>query len=91
MIFTDRFMAVPFVIMFHVCLYYTVLSFHCSLASTCWEMADLLAILRVIFPCVFVSLPYGISLDVSIPDLYYLLNFSNLKLKLTTFQPLHSK
>ena len=35
---------------FHVCLYYTVLSIPCSLVSTCWERADFLALLCVMFP-----------------------------------------
>ena len=26
----------------------------CSLVFTCWERADLLAVLYVVFPCVFV-------------------------------------
>ena len=40
--------------MFHVCLYHTVLSGPCSLVITCWESADLLALLSVIF-LVFLS------------------------------------
>ena len=35
--------------MFHVYLCYAVLSFQCSLMVTCWERADLLAILCVVF------------------------------------------
>ena len=31
--------------MFHVCLCYAVLSVLCSLVVTCWERADLLALL----------------------------------------------
>ena len=38
--------------MFHVCLYNTVLSVPCSLVITCWERADLLALLCVTFPSV---------------------------------------
>ena len=38
--------------MFHVCLYYTVLSVPCSLMITSWKRADLLALLCVMFPCV---------------------------------------
>ena len=34
----------------------TVLSVPCSLVVTCWERADLLALLYVIFPCVFAPL-----------------------------------
>ena len=59
--FTDRSNAVLllwifFVIYVYVCLYNTFLSVPCSLVSTCWEMADLLAVLCVcvLFPCVFV-------------------------------------
>ena len=47
--------------MFHVCLYYTVLSVPFSLVITCWERADLLAFLSVMCPCVFVTFPYGVS------------------------------
>ena len=66
--------------MFHVCLYYTVESVPCSLVITCWERADLLALLCVMFPCVFVTFPYGVlgqvwCLIVSIPDMCLLLYF----------------
>ena len=62
-----------FVIMFHACLYFTVLSVPCSIVITCWENADLLTLLCVMFSCVFVTFPYGVSgqvwyLIVSIPD-----------------------
>ena len=64
--------------MFHICLYYTVLPVPCSLVITCWERVDLLALLCVIFPCVFATFPYGVSgqvwyLIVSIPDYCLLL------------------
>ena len=47
---------------------------HCSIVITCWERAGLLALLCVVFYCVFVTNPYGVSdqvwyLIVSIPDL----------------------
>ena len=56
------------------CLYYAVLSVPCSLVITCWERADLLALLCVMFYCVFVTFLYGVSgqvwyLNASIPDL----------------------
>ena len=38
----------------------TVLSVPCSLVVTCWERADLLALLYVMFSCVFVTFPYGV-------------------------------
>ena len=49
------------------------MSVSCSLVGTCWERADLLALLYVVFFCVFVALPYGVLgqvwyLIVSIPD-----------------------
>ena len=62
--------------MFHVCLCYAVLSVP-SITSgpviTCKERADLLALLCVMFSCVFVTFPYGVSgqvwyLTVSISD-----------------------
>ena len=46
--------------LFCVCLCYIVLSVSCCLVVTCWERADFLALLYVIFPCVFVTFPYGI-------------------------------
>ena len=57
-----------------VCLYYTVLSVLCSLVITCWETAYHLSLLCIMFPCVFVTFPYGVSghvwyLIVAIPDL----------------------
>ena len=42
----------------HVCL--AVLSVPCSLVVTCCERADLLALLYVIFSCVFATFPYGV-------------------------------
>ena len=41
---------------FHVC--YAVLSVPCSLVITCWERDDILALLYVMFSCVFVTFPY---------------------------------
>ena len=32
----------------------------CSLVVTCWERADILALLYVMFSCVFVTFPYGV-------------------------------
>ena len=45
---------------------------HCSLVITCWERADLLALLCVVYPCVYVVFPNGVPgqvwyLIVSIP------------------------
>ena len=62
---------------FHVCLYYTVLSVPFSRVITYWKRADLLAPLCVIFPCV--TFPYAVSgqallLILSIPD-FCLLRF----------------
>ena len=48
-------------IIFVICyLSHTVLSVPCSLVVTCWERADLLAHLYVMFSCVFVTFPYGV-------------------------------
>ena len=44
-----------FLFMFHVCLYYTILSFPYIFVITCLERADLLALLCVICPCVLVT------------------------------------
>ena len=38
--------------------YYAALSVPGSLVITCWERADLLALLFVVFACVFVTFPY---------------------------------
>ena len=64
--------------MFRVC--HVLLSVHCSLVVTCWERADLLALLHVMFYCVLVTLPCGVlgqmcCLIVSIPDLCLLSYF----------------
>ena len=61
--------------MFRVC--HAALSIHRSLVVTCWERAGLLALLCVMFSCVFVTFPCGVLrqvryLIVSIPDLYFL-------------------
>ena len=52
----------------------SVMSVYCNLVVTCWERADLLALLCVTFSCAFVTFPYGVLghvwyLIVSIPDL----------------------
>ena len=64
--------------MFRVC--HAVLSVHCSLVITCWERADLLALLCVMFSCLFVTFSCGVLgqmwyLIVLIPDLCLLLYF----------------
>ena len=60
---------------FRVC--HVFLSVHFSLVVTCWERADLLAFLCVMFYCVFVTFPYSVlgqgwCLIVSIHGLYLL-------------------
>ena len=65
---------------FHVYHYYAAISVYCSLVITCWERTDLLALLCLMFPCVFVTFPYGVTgqlwyLIVSNPDLCFLLYF----------------
>ena len=69
--------------LFHVCLHYTVLFVPCSLVITFWERANLFALLCIMFSCVFVGFPYGVSgqvwymyLIVSISDLCLLLYFA---------------
>ena len=57
--------------MFCVC--HAVLSVHCSLVVTCWERANLLALLSVMLSCLFV-ISHVVAgqvwyLIVSIPDL----------------------
>ena len=58
--------------MFRVC--QAVISVHCSLIVICLERAILLALLNVMFSCVFVTFPSGVLgqvwyLIVSIPDI----------------------
>ena len=63
--FTDHFKAmlvlcILLLFMFHVCLCYTVLSVSNILVTiTCWERPDLLTLLRVVFPGVVITFPYG--------------------------------
>ena len=75
---------------FHVS--HAVLSVPCSLEVTCWKRANLLALLYVMFSCVFVSFPYGVLgqvwyLIVSIPDLcllsYFELQYLNDKMSIS--------
>ena len=51
--------------MLHVCLYYTyiytVVAAPCSPVIARWERANLLALLILMLPCVFATLPYGVS------------------------------
>ena len=59
---------------------HTVLSVPCSLVVSCWERADLLALLCVMFSCVFVTFPYHVLgqvwyFIVSIPDVFMLSYF----------------
>ena len=61
--------------MLHV--YHAVLSVHCSLVVTCWKRAGPMALLIVVFSCVFVIFPCGVLdqvwyLIVSFPDLWLL-------------------
>ena len=56
------------------------LSVHCSLIAACWEKDNLMALLYVMFSCVFVTFPCGVLgkvwfLIVSIPDLCLLTYF----------------
>ena len=47
-----------FCYLFSVC--HAFLSVHCSLVVTCWGRANLLALLCVMFSCVFVTYPCGV-------------------------------
>ena len=46
--------------MYHFCYCHSFLSIHCSFVVTCLERADLLALLCVMFNCVFVTFLRGI-------------------------------
>ena len=65
--------------MFRVC--HAFLSVHCSLGVTYCERANLLALLYVMFYCVFITFPCGVlghvwGLIVSIPDICLLSYFA---------------
>ena len=47
-----------FLLFFPVC--HADLSVHCNLYVTCWERANFLALLYVMFACVFVTFPSGV-------------------------------
>ena len=74
--------------MFHVC--QAVLSIDCSLVVSCRESANLLALLYVMFSCVFVTFPCGVLGQVwylieSIPDLCLLPYFHERRNFVKTF------
>ena len=82
----------PFLLfMFHVHLCYAILSVLCSLVITCWERADLLFLLCVVFSCVYVTFPYGVLGQLYRLPLYSVeLNYFLSKLPtLTDLLPLH--
>ena len=61
----------------------SVMSVSCSLEVTCWERADLLALLNVMFSCAFVTFTYSVLgqvwyLIVLIPDLCLLPYFASM-------------
>ena len=63
--------------LFRVC--HAFLSVHCNLVVTCWERANLLALLYMMFSCVFVTFPCGVLgqvwyFIVLIPNRCFLLN-----------------
>ena len=65
------------------CISHTFASVHCCLVGTCWERADLLALVGYIY-CIFVTFPCGILsvvwyLIVSLPDLCRLSYFNSKK------------
>ena len=65
--------------LFMSCVCHASASVHCCLVVTCWERADLLALVYDVY-CVFVTFPCGILgqvwyLIVSIPDLCHLSYF----------------
>ena len=81
-------------LMFRVC--HAFLSLHCSLVVTCWERANLLALLYVLFSCVFVTFPGSVLSHVwynivSIPDLCLLSNFKNFMIVESVFLIKRSK
>ena len=66
-------------VFFVYCVLHPSTSVHCCLVVTCWEMADLLALVGDVY-CIFATFPCGILgqvwyLIVSFPDLYLLFTF----------------
>ena len=60
-------------LLFLFCVCHAFSTVHCSLVVTCWERADLLALLYVMFYCIFVTFPCDAlgqvwCMIVSIPD-----------------------
>ena len=57
-----------------------LMSVHCCLVGTCWEMADLLALVGDVY-CIFVTLHVvswsGVVIDCIVPDLCRLSYFAN--------------
>ena len=64
-----------------VCLCHAVLSVSCSLVVICWEMADLLALLYVMFNCVFATFPYGVLGQVGGQVRYLIVSISDFCLR----------
>ena len=69
----------------------SVMSVYCSLVVNCWEKADLLALLCVMFSFAFVCFPCGVlgqvwNFIVSIPDLCLLLYFVEVKTFVLVFK-----
>ena len=56
------FVWILFVSFVHVCLCYAVLSVPCSFVTTCWERAELDALLHMMLSGVFVTFPSGVVL-----------------------------
>ena len=68
-------------LLFMFCVCHAFLSVHSSIVVTFWERANLLALLYVMFSCVFITFPCGVLgqvwyLIVSIPDICLLTFFS---------------
>ena len=72
----------PFCYLCFVFVCHTAMSVSCSVVVTCWERADLLALLYAIFSCGFVTAASGVLgqvwyLIASIPDLCLIPYFYN--------------
>ena len=64
-VFTDSYKAVLLLwillVIYVSCLsFYNVMFVPCGLVITCWERADVLALLCLMFPCVFAIFPYDV-------------------------------
>ena len=76
-----RFFFFWIICVFVSCVSHAFSSVHCCLVVTCWERADLLALVGdadcicVTFPCAILYQVWYLTVDISFPDLCFFLTF----------------